>query len=186
MGTTLGYHTSHNGCTTPLAGLSLSSVDVTLILICTISTVRRHIVTDTGAAGFNRTVEDLANGVRKSVGFRFRDSCCATTRSNPRQEERFIRIDVSHTGHHGLIEQKRFDGRLPFPAGCEEVLAGHFQRVESQSLQSGMDLILGQQEQFPEFTNIPEIDIGPFIIERQDHVGMWVRSEAKLLLGRQG
>jgi hypothetical protein len=185
VGTTLSHHTPYDRRSTALARLSFSSVDVSLILVRTVLAVRRHIVADTGPTGFNGALQDLANCIREPLGFSPGDSRRTTTGADAGQKEGFIRIDVSDTGHHGLIEQECLDGGLPLSTGCKKVLAGDLQCIQAQSLQSGMHFISGKEEQLPEFPNVTEIDIGPFVIKREHHVGVWIRLETKLLLGRK-
>src|SRR5262245_32237203 len=100
-------------CAAAPAGLALPPVDAMVVLVAALVAVRAHEVADGRAPRPGPVLEHTPHRRREGVALGPRDSGGAARRTDPRQEQRLVRVDVADAGDHRLVEEDRLDGRAP-------------------------------------------------------------------------
>jgi hypothetical protein len=64
-----------------------------------------HVITNTGAALFDGTIQDCPNGAAKPIGFMSMHRFPLSIRMKPSLKQRFVRIDIADPGQDTLVQQ---------------------------------------------------------------------------------
>ena len=91
---------------------------------------------------------------------------------NPRIEERLIRINVTQTCNHLLIQQPAFDRAVPAAQGISELLQGDFQSIRAKPPGDFTEIRNSAAAKRSEAARVPVTELFDAFVQRHSHMGM--------------
>src|SRR5215472_19213973 len=116
--------------------LSCSLIHTMFQLKESLSAFGVHIIRDRGTTEPDCVFEDLAQNNSQFLQLGPRQPARSATRPNPCTKQAFIRVDVSHSGHQRLVQERGLDCQLPSSKQCRKLIRSDREWLRARSRES--------------------------------------------------